>query len=237
VDGRSRVVAIALLVMLAGCAPRDGELLVFAAASIAAPVARIAAEFEQLHPGVRVQVHAAGTPQLVMQIREGAAADVFVAADERQMAFVSDNGRVFAQNRLAVAVPAGNPHRVAGLHDLAREDLVVALCAIDVPAGRYARMALARAGVTVRSVSDEPNVTALLTKLRLGEIDAAVVYETDVARAGGDITGIPIAAAHAVEARYPVAVLNERPLAGAFDEFLFTEPARRELRAAGFELP
>ncbi|MCR9246213.1 MAG: molybdate ABC transporter substrate-binding protein [bacterium] len=226
-----------LLAATSGC--RDAasdELLVFAAASTHAPMRAIAAEFEAAHPGLRVRVHVAGTPTLAMQIREGAPADVFVAADERQMRRVTPDSRIVATNRLTIVTAANNPHGITGLADLARPDLLVALCAPEVPAGRYARQACERAGVSVSSVSDEPNVRALLAKVALGELDAGVLYETDV-RGQAGVSGVAIAPGHNVIAHYPAAALSERSVARDFVAYLQTSEARSRFAGAGFLAP
>ncbi|MEZ6013983.1 MAG: molybdate ABC transporter substrate-binding protein [Planctomycetota bacterium] len=207
--------SLAAALVLAGCgAPPARTVTVFAAASLTAPFEALAAAFEAVRPGVDVRLSFAGTPQLVLQLREGAAADVFASADEIHMARVVESGRtaapprVFATNRLAIAVALGNPRGVQGLADLARADLVVALCGPEVPAGRYARAALERAGVAARSVSDEPSVSALISKVRLGEVDAGIVYVTDVATARASVSAVEIQSDANVVARYPIAPLR-----------------------------
>jgi molybdate transport system substrate-binding protein len=185
---------LAVAACLAGCAerpPPGRTLMVFAAASLAVPFGSLAEAFGALHPDTDVELHCAGTPRLVVQIREGAPVDVFASADEPNMQAVADAGlvlgapRVFARNRLAIVVPRGNPRGIRALADLARPAVTVLLCGPQVPAGRYARQALARASVEVHPASDEPSVQGVLTKVRLGEADAGIVYVTDVT----DVTG------------------------------------------------
>ncbi|MBL9075931.1 MAG: molybdate ABC transporter substrate-binding protein [Planctomycetes bacterium] len=237
------------MLLLAACGSGDSaaaprRVVVFAASSLTAAFEALATGFEQRHPGVDVELHFAGTPQLVLQLREGAPADVFAAADTVHMQKVVAAGRTaaapatFARNGLAIVVAAGNPKGVASLADLARGDLRVALCGPEVPAGRYARQALAQAGVTVRSLSDEPNVKALLGKVRLGELDAGIVYRTDTRDPG--VTGIDLAAAHDVVAEYPIAALTNGPaadLAGAFVGYVCSADGARVLAGFGFRGP
>jgi molybdate transport system substrate-binding protein len=244
---RFLVVGSAWLAVAVGCgpvAPASTPVRVFAAASLTEAFAAIAAEFERGRPGVGVEVHFGGSSQLAMQLCEGAVADVFAAADETNLQRVVDAGLVagppvvFARNRLAIVVPSGNPRRVASLADLARGDLRVALCAPEVPAGRYARQALARAGLAVTSLSDEPSVKALVAKVRLGEIDAAIAYATDAR--GDGLDGVPLPPAHDVVADYPVAVLRRQPgsaLGPAFVTFLQSERGRAILAEHGFIAP
>jgi molybdate transport system substrate-binding protein len=246
---RRTLLAACFIALAAACGRNAGSrartvVRVFAAASLTAPFQAIAAAFERAHAGQVVELHFAGTPQLALQIREGAAADVFAAADQPNMQKVVDAGEVdgapveFARNRLAIAVPAANPRRLGRLSDLGRADLKVALCGPDVPAGRYAREALRKAGVTVRSVSDEPSVKALVSKVQLGELDAAIVFVTDATATG--VRGLPLDPAHDVVASYPIALLagaGNRAAGAAFVAFVRGADGRALLAAHGFELP
>lgn len=250
---RRVLAAAALLGLLAACsrtseptvtAPSTTPIRVFAAASLTASFQAIAAAYEQQHPGQKVELHFAGSPQLVLQLREGAAADVFASADQPNMQKVVDGGVTagapveFARNELAIVVRAGNPKGVRGLADLARAELKVVLCAPDVPAGEYARQALIAQQLTVRSVSDEPSVKAVVGKVQLGEVDAGVVYATDTKVDG--VEGVPIPSAQNVVASYPIAVLARganRAGGEAFVVFVRSDAGRALLGQHGFVLP
>ncbi|MEZ5963136.1 MAG: molybdate ABC transporter substrate-binding protein [Planctomycetota bacterium] len=220
--------------------------MVFASASLTAPFRELVREFERRRPGRAVDLHFAGTPQLVMQVREGAPADVFAAADDASMRRVVDTGWVasapvpFAGNRLTIVVAKGNPRHIGGLADLARQGLRVVLCGPEVPAGRYARQALSRAGVTVESVSDEPSVKAVVTKVALGEVDAGIVYATDVTDAVGEVVAVPIPEASNVRATYEIALLSgghARADGAAFLAFVTSADGRAILGRFGFAGP
>ncbi len=246
---RALAASLLLLIACAACgggAEARARVVVFAAASLTAPFEVIAAAFERDHAPHGVDLHFAGTPQLVVQVREGARVDVFASADMANIQRLVDAGAtagppvVFARNRLAIAVAKGNPKGITTLADLARDDLRVVLCGPEVPAGRYAREALTKAGVAVRSRSDEPSVKAVVAKLQLGEIDAGIVYATDVLAAKATVDGIAVDAAHDVVAEYPIAVMNagrQRDAAVAFVAFVRSEAGRRILQSHGFELP
>lgn len=232
------------------------RVVVFASASLTEAFEVLAAELERARPELDVELHLAGTPQLVLQLSEGARADVLATADEPSMASVAAMGlcasgpRVLARNHLAILVAAGNPLGIAGLADLARDDLrddlKVALCGPQVPAGRYARAALARAGVTLASVSDEPSVKAVVAKLLLGELDAGIVYASDARATSGRLEAIALAPEHDVLASYSIAALapgttpasGADPSAGAsFVAFVLGADGQRILRSFGFEAP
>src|SRR2546429_2709389 len=135
---------------------------------------------------LQVSYSYAGTQTLTSQLTQGAEADVFASADAAHMATLQNAGliagtsRVFAHNRLEIAVAKGNPKGIHSLADLARNGLVVVLADPSVPAGKYAQQALTNAGVTIRPASLELQVTAVLTKVSLGEADAGIVYVSDV---------------------------------------------------------
>ena len=240
--------AIVLLLLAGGCSKPSAAdaapapVRVFAAASLTAPFTAIARAFEQ-QQGSKVELHFAGSPQLVLQLREGAAADVFAAADQPNMQKVEDAGTTqapveFARNQLAIAVAKGNPKGVRGLADLARRDLKVALCGPEVPAGKYARQALAKQQLTVASVSDEPSVKAVFAKVQLGEVDAGIVYATDVR--GADVEAVAIPPEQNVVASYPIAVLSSgtnRAGGEAFVAFGRSAAGRAILAEHGFALP
>ena len=217
---------------------------VFAAASLAAPFEAVADAVAAQSGGVRPRFSFAGSAQLALQLQQGAQACVFASADAVTMQKVVAAGLaagepvLFATNRLAIVVPAGNPKGVRGLADLARLDLVVLLGAPDVPAGRYARQALQRAGVTVAAASDEPSVRAIVGKVQAGEADAGIVYRTDCAVAG--VAAVPLEPAHDVVAELlavPLAAAADREQAAAFVAFLRSDAGRAVLARHGFELP
>ena len=218
----------------AGAAGRR-SVTVFAASSLTDVFVDIAAAFEEAHPGVDVTLQFAGSSRLAAQIDAGAPADVFAAADERTAAQVDARRTViFARNRLAIATPPGNPAAVRGLDSLTRGDVLLALCAPDVPCGALAEV-VGGPELTAAADTREPNVRGVLTKVLLGEVDAGVVYVTDLLAAGDTVEGFGID--HPARAAYPLVLLSENPQASAFVDFVHSPPAQRLLAAAGFETP
>jgi len=219
----------------------SGTVTVLAASSLTEAFTEIAERFERAHPDVQVELSFAASSQLVVQIQQGAPGDVFASADTATMDQVvaSDDVAspdVFARNRLEIAVEPGNPADIQGLADLAGDDLIVVLCAEQVPCGALADVALANAGVEIDVASREENVKAALSKVELGEADAAIVYETDVA-ASDSVEGVTIPRADNVVTRYPIARLAEagnRSGADAFIAFVRARPGRQILAQFGF---
>lgn len=248
---RSAALLAAAVAALAGCAAQpappaasddglSGTVEVYAAASLQRSFDEIARAFEADHPGVTVSPVYDGSSTLATQIAEGAPADVFASADEKNMAKVVDQApepQVFAGNTLVIAVPTGNPAGVETLADLSRVTTV--LCAPEVPCGAASRTLLSNAGVAVTPASSEQNVTAVLTKVAAGEADAGLVYATDVV-GRDDVEAIVPAGADAVVNRYPIASLTDAPnpaAAAAFVEFVFSDAGQRILADAGFRAP
>ncbi|WP_159921133.1 MULTISPECIES: molybdate ABC transporter substrate-binding protein [Nocardia] len=233
----------------AGSADADrigGTVTVFAAASLTETFTELGDRFEAAHPGVRVVYSFGASSALAEQIIQGAPADVFAAAAPKNMQQVVDAGEVtaapatFARNRLEIAVPKGNPGGVTALADFGRTELEIALCAEQVPCGAAAKTVFQAAGVDPRPDTRETDVKAALTKVKLGEVDAALVYRTDVRAGGAQVEGIAVPEAGKAINDYPVAPLAHAPnaaAAAAFVEFIRSDQARAVFAEAGFETP
>jgi molybdate transport system substrate-binding protein len=224
----------------------SGDVTVFAASSLTAAFTEIGDAFMAGNPDATVTLNFAASSELVTQIGEGAPADVFASADLSNMTKLTDAGNnasepvVFATNLAEIIVGPGNPKGITGVADLANEDLIVVLCAPEVPCGKYAAQIFENAGVTITPKSLEENVKAVVTKVILGEADAGIVYKTDVAAAGADAEGLEIPADFNVVAEYPIAVTKQAPNAEgaqAFVDFVSSEQGQAILGSYGFLAP
>jgi molybdate transport system substrate-binding protein len=231
-----------------GCGGSESgeELLVSAAASLTDAFNGIALAYEADHPNVDVRLNLAGSSALREQLLSGAPADVFASANEETMAPVVEAGltdgepEVFALNHLAIAVPAGNLAGVSGIDDFADPDLLLGLCAEGVPCGSLARAVLDRAGIDPSVDTREPDVRSLLTKIEADELDAGIVYVTDVAAAGRSVEAISIPNDINMTTVYPIAVLRSATdllRARDFVAFVRSTRGREILSRHGFELP
>jgi molybdate transport system substrate-binding protein len=153
-------------------------LTVFAAASLKGSFTEIGREFEAANPGVTVRFSFAGSSDLVTQITEGAPADVFASADEKNMTKVTDRSLTaaapvdFATNVLEIVTAAGNPVGIKTLADLAKPGVKVVVCAGQVPCGSATQTVETSSGVTLSPVSEESSVTDVLGKVTSGEADS-----------------------------------------------------------------
>jgi molybdate transport system substrate-binding protein len=193
--------------------------------------------------GIATTFNYAGTQTLTSQLTQGAPADIFASADTAHMATAGSAGllfspaKIFVHNKLEIAVERGNPKGIQFLADLARPGLVVVLADPSVPAGKYAAQALKGAGVTVHPASFEQQVTGVLSKVALGEADAGIVYQSDIATSGR-VDGVFIPDSQNVVADYPIAVLKSAPnqeIADLFIRFVLSAEGQATLMNAGFE--
>ena len=224
----------------------SGTLTVFAAASLTDVFTGLGDRLEEDNPHLDVVFNFAGSSQLATQISQGAPADVFASANEAQMTVVTDAGlqagnpTIFTENVLEIAVPKGNPAHVTGLADFANPDLTLAVCAPDVPCGAAAAKVFEAAGIHARPDTQEEDVKAALTKVQLGEVDAALVYATDVLAAGDRVEGIEFPEAEKAINKYPICALKaagDPDAARAFVELVTSDEGQKALAAAGFRAP
>ena len=224
----------------------SGTVTVFAAASLTGTFTQLGKDFEAAHPGVTVKFNFGGSDTLAASIVSGAPADVFAAASTATMGTVTKAGAatgtptVFVKNQLEIAVPPGDPKAIKTLADLTKPGVKVALCAPTVPCGAAAVKVEAAGKIKINPVTLETDVKSALTKVELGEVDAALVYQTDVKAAGGKVEGMEFAEAAKAINNYPIAVLKDAPNAAAaqaFVAFVLSTHGRGVLSAAGFQNP
>lgn len=223
----------------------SGNITVLAAASLTESFTKLGQQFEAAHPGTKVTFSFGASSTLATQITQGAPADVFASASPKNMdavvtAKAAATSTTFAKNVPEIAVPSDNPAHIATVADLTRPGVKVALCADTVPIGALAEQVFTKAKVTVRPATIEADVKAVLTKVELGEVDAGIVYVSDVRAAGSKVKGIPIPADLNGSTRYPIATLTaseNAALAQAFVDYVLSADGMAVITAAGFEKP
>ena len=226
------LVALVAVLPAIACSDDGDGTRVFAAASLTDAFTEIVDGSD-----IDADLTFAASSQLVAQLDAGADADVLATADEQTMAGVTDDAVVFARNRLTIAVERDNPLGIGSLEALAAEDVLLAMCAPEVPCGRLGALALDEAGVDRGATTFAENARAALTAVDLGEVDAAIVYVTDVQSSEGDVDAVEIDIADdpALEAAYPISALTG---AGEdFVELVLSDEGQSVLRRHGFLAP
>jgi molybdate transport system substrate-binding protein len=255
-----RALAVAMsLLLLAACGGRSSEttvpgssvtsartasLTVFAAASLTEAFTQIGIDFEA-RTEIPVAFNFGSSATLATQIIQGAPADVFAAASPATMKMVTETRAAsrpvnFASNTLQIAVPDGNPGQITGLAEFADEGKTIAICAPQVPCGAAAAKVFAAARLTPRPDTLEPDAKATLAKVAADEVDAALVYRTDVISEPAEVQGIDFPEAGQAVNVYPIATLNrsvDRDAAQGFVNYVLSPGGQAVLERAGFAKP
>lgn len=247
------LVAASALIATAGGAPATaastqptGTITVSAAASLTDVFPVIAAAFSKKYPGVTVKFNFGGSSALVEQVIAGAPVDVLATASESTMWKAVSSGHaglplLFAKNSMVIAMPLDNPANIGSLQDLQKPGVLVAVCDVVVPCGAAARDLFKLNTVTVKPVTRELDVRAVLGKVMQGEVDAGIVYATDVKAVRNKVSYVPIPAAQNVATTYPIATVVGAANAVAARAFVsyvrYTPSAQGILRAYGFAKP
>ena len=226
-------------------AAATGTITVFAASSLMGTFTEIGKQFEAAHQGDTVKFSFGASSTLATQITSGAPADVFASAAPKNMDTVisagdASNPQNFAKNTAEIAVPPSNPASVTSVNDLAKSSVKVALCEPQVPCGVVAAKVFKNAGIKVTPVTLQPDVKSVLTQVELGNVDAGVVYVTDVKAAGSKVKGVTIPASQNASTLYPIAAISgskEMAIAQAFVAYVLSPAGQQVLAAAGFEKP
>ncbi|MDT9001069.1 molybdate ABC transporter substrate-binding protein [Paucibacter sp. APW11] len=227
------------------------ELTVSAAASLSNAFKEMAPAFEAAHPGHKLLLNFAASDALLAQISKGAPVDVFASADqetmdkaEAQKLLQPGTRRHFAANSLVLVTPAEGGLALKSLAELARPEVKrIALGKPEgVPAGRYAKGALAAARlwpVVEAKAVYAINVRQALDYVARGEVEAGFVYGSD-ATAQKDKVRVLFAVPTETPIRYPVAAIAgsaRAELAGQFIAYLLSPAGQVVLARHGFLKP
>ncbi len=237
-----------LMGIMAGCSSRadDSEILVFAAASLVDALKEIEREFEA-QSDTSVAFSYGGSQTLAQQIAGGAPADLFIAAGEFPIEFLDEKELLdqdavnLLSNKLVVVTRAENV-LIDSMEQLT-EDMVERVAIADpnlAPAGRYARESLTRLGLwdeIQKKLVTGVNVRATLAYVESGNVDVALVYQTDAAVAGDlQVLDIMPPESHSPIV-YPAAVVQRseyKANAREFLEFLRSQTAKLVFLKHGF---
>jgi molybdate transport system substrate-binding protein len=228
-----------------GSSSSTGTITVLAAASLTGSFTQLGKQFETAHKGDTVKFSFGPSSGLATEITSGAPADVFASAAPANMQQVvsagdASNPQNFAKNKAEVAVPPNNPGKVKSVNDLAKKSVKVALCQPQVPCGVVASEVFKNLGIKVKPVTQQPDVKSVLTQVETGNVDAGMVYVTDVKVAGSKVKGVTIPASDNATTEYPIATISSskhKSIAQAFVSYVLSPAGQQVLAAAGFEKP
>lgn len=236
----------------AACGCSQIPLTVFGASSLGTALEMLQDAYATAEPGVALVVSTGSSAALRTQIEEGAAADVFLAADTANPQALIDSGNAdgaavaFATNKLTIMLPDGNPGQITSPADLAGDGVTIIAAGEDVPITKYAEQCVENLGALpgypedfaaayeANVVSREDNVGAVTAKIELGEGDAAIVYATDTQAADLKIDIPPEANVTATYAGVVTSNAAIKSKAHAFLDWLRQPTAQRILGGLGF---
>lgn len=248
------VIAFAVLAAAAGCSSShsdkpsggnglSGAIHVDAASSLTEAFDTLKGQFQAAHPGTKVDIVYGASSDLSTQISQGAPVDVFASASTTNMTDLGSqavNPKDFVTNKLEIAVPPSNPAHIGAVADLGKPGVKVAVCDPAVPCGVVAAQVFHNAGITVHPAAQLADVKSTLAAVESGEVDAGLVYVTDVRAAGNQVKGVAIANDVNATTTYPIAVLKtaKNPAAArAWVAYVLSDAGRKVLTADGFGRP
>ena len=239
---------LATCVFTANTVP-PGAITVSAAVSLTEVMQELGRTYET-QAGTAVRLNFAASNVLARQIVNGAPVDLFISADEHQMAMVENAGRVLPDtrvslvtNQLAIIVRADRSDPPLSASALAGPGIRrVAIGNPDaVPAGVYAKQYLERTNLW-NALRDKllpaGSVRAVLAAVANGAADAGIVYVTDASAAASVRVAAIVSGPDAPRVVYPAAVIATSPntvAARSFLRFLQTPPAAQVFAKHGFQ--
>jgi molybdate transport system substrate-binding protein len=234
-------------------APKNVSLKIFAPSSLTDAAKDITTAFEAANPGVKLAIEFGHSPTQRLQFTQGATGDVFLTASQKDMddavtdqTITSGKPRVFATNQLVVILPAKNSANLEKLEDLAKPGVRVLVAVVDTPIGKVTLDMLDKwdkqfgpgykAKVMANVVSNEAGVKPIVSKIKLGEADAGIVYVTDAVSAS-ELKTIAIAADLNMIMQLnvaPIAKAANPEQAAAFTAYLMSPEGQAILKKWGF---
>ena len=238
------------------------ELIVFAAASMTETLNEIAEMYKEVAPNVTLTFNFDSSGKLLTQISEGADCDLFISAAPKQMnamdgsligdteknpdgldLIVTDSRVDLLENKVTLAVPAGNPKGIESFDQLAQllksGDVLLAIGNSDVPVGQYTQKIFAYYGLDESAMTDcltyGNNVKEVTTQVSEAVADCGIIYATDAFSAGLEVVD-SATAEMCGQVIYPAAVLKgeKEEAARAFLAYLETDTAMTVFERVGF---
>lgn len=243
--------------------PETVELTVFAAASLTESLTAIGEKYMAENQNVKISFNFDSSGKLLTQIKEGAVCDLFISAAPKQMnaldGTLKDNAEKnpdgldllvagsridLLENKVALAVPEGNPKGIESFEQLAdllkNGEVMFAIGNSDVPVGQYTQKIFAYYEIDESAIASKltygNNVKEVTTAVSEGTVDCGIIYASDAYSA--NLTVVATATAEMCgQVIYPAAVLNtsaHQEAAAAFLAYLQGAEASAEFEAVLF---
>ncbi|MBO5340824.1 MAG: molybdate ABC transporter substrate-binding protein [Oscillospiraceae bacterium] len=257
-----------VLTLFSGCTAAEKgntqtELIVFAAASMTETLTELGGKYMQANENVNIVFNFDSSGTLKKQIQEGAIADIFISAGQKQMdqldiaasSQVNTDGLDFVlsgsrfdllENKVALVVPEGNPSGITSFKGLKttleKGNILFATGNSDVPVGEYTKRIFAYCGLDEKAMASAGtitygiNVKDVISKISEAAVDCGAVYQTDAFSAG--LTVVDTATAEMCgQVIYPAAILStskNTDAAKAFLNYLKSDVADQVFESVGF---
>lgn len=247
--------AFLLTLPLAACGgdptPPQRELTVFAAASMTETLDALMGQYTAANDQVSIVASYASSGDLLTQIQAGAVCDLFLSAAPTQMNALEAEGllldgtrRDLLENKVVLAVPAGNPRGLSSFDQLVERlgtgDILLAVGNSDVPVGQYTQKMFTHYGLAEGDIAGAltygSNAKEVTTHISEQSVDGGVIYATDAFSAGLEVVD-EATDAMCGQVLYPAAVLrgSAHPQeATAFLDYLSSDEAGAVFAAVGF---
>ncbi len=226
-------------------------LFVCAAASLTDALTEIAKNYKAVAPNVTLTFSFASSGALQTQIEEGAPADLFICAAQKQMdalaekdLIVPESRRNLLINKVVMIVPSNGGDTALTFADVATDKVRVIGVGefASVPVGQYSEEVFTFFGI-LDAVTAKANygsdVRTVLTWVESGEVDCGVVYATDAAATDNVVVTAEAPEGSHKPIVYPGAVIKASKHAAeaqAFLDYLAGSDAGRVFEKYGFAL-
>lgn len=244
-------VLVVLCTLCLGC---DGPtettaLLWYCGAGIRPPAAELAATFSKRH-GVTIDCDFAGSEMLLSRIKLSGTGDLYMPGDVHYVQQAEQAGLVSKTQTACYFVPIiliqkGNPKNILALSDLIRPGIKVGLgdpkaCAI----GRKCAKIFAKNGISEEQLDQNVTFRSLTVnelgdKVKLGSLDAVIVWDAVAAYFADSTQVVPIPREQNVISTVAVAVLKSSPhpeLAAEFLDFVASDEGKAILEKHHYSL-
>lgn len=242
----------------------EGEVTVFAAASLTESMDQIIAEFNKEYPNIEITANYGSSGTLVDQIKEGAACDIFISAAQKQMNqidisadpeintdgsdLVMEGARIdLLENKCVLAVPEGNPAGIHSFEDLKaafdQDGFLFAMGAESVPVGAYTQKIFGYLGLDETALAAAGKITygedvkGVTSAVSEATAKAGVIYGSDAYSAGLEVAATATEEMTGGKVIYPAAIIKtgtNYDLAEIFFDYIQGETAGRIFESVGF---